>query len=92
MRDAGMDVPTLDRRTSVTGLEWLWAAFYDLTSCRSIGMEAGPIPWTAIQHYAEAHRLDEEETYTLHAVVRHMDEVLRSDNTARSERTRQSRR
>jgi len=45
----------------------------DLTTCRQIGMSAGPIPWTAVQQYAETDRLDDEETRMLHAVIRHMD-------------------
>ena len=73
MADAGRDVPLLEQRTSLTGYWWLWEAFHALTTCRMIGMSYGPIPWTAIQQYAEAERMTDEETYMLHAVIRSMD-------------------
>lgn len=73
MADAGRDVPLLDQRASLVGYWWLWEAFHSLTTCRMIGMSYGPIPWTAVQHYAEAERMSNEETYMLHAVIRHMD-------------------
>ena len=75
MAAAGMEVPALDNRPVTIGLNWLWEAFMDLTTCRPIGMGVGPIPWTAIQTYAESERLDPEETWTLHQVIRHMDQV-----------------
>lgn len=33
-------------------LDWVWNAFWCLDSCRSIGMAAGRIPWTAVSQYA----------------------------------------
>jgi len=75
MAAAGMDVPALDKRPVMIGLSWLWEAFMDLTTCRAIGMSIGPIPWTAIQTYAESERLTPEETWTLHQVTRHLDHV-----------------
>lgn len=36
------------------GLDLYLNAFYDLNSDRSVGMSAGPIPWTAIHTYASA--------------------------------------
>lgn len=75
-QDAGMEVPALDIRPSVTGFQWLWEAFVELTSCRQMGMSVGPIPWTAIQKYAEAHQLTDGETWLLHGVVQHLDEIF----------------
>lgn len=78
MRDAGLDVPALSQRPQMTGFEWLWEAFMALTTCRpSQGMGgAAPIPWTAIQRYAEVEEFNEHERHMLHEVIRHMDNLL----------------
>lgn len=73
MRDAGKDVPALDNRPSLVGYEWLWEAFWDLSTCRQIGMAAGPIPWTARQFYADTEKLGEHDAYLFHEVMKHMD-------------------
>lgn len=75
MHDAGRHVPAIDNRPSLTGYTWLWEAFSALTTCRSIGMSYGPIPWTAVQHYTEAQQMNVDETYLTHHVIRHMDNV-----------------
>ena len=75
MAAAGHSVPALDARPSLTGYEWLYEAFVMLTTCRSMGMGAGPIPWTAIDRYADAEGLGEDDRYLLTAVILHMDKV-----------------
>ena len=79
MEDGGMQVPALQERPSLTGLTWLWEAFQDLSSCRMIGMDVGPIPWTAIEAYIEAGEYSIEEGYILHRVVRHLDIVFHKE-------------
>ncbi|WP_439647352.1 phage tail assembly chaperone [Azospirillum baldaniorum] len=32
-------------------LDWVWAAFWRLTTCRGVGMAPGQIPWTAVAQY-----------------------------------------
>jgi len=71
-----MPVPALEGRPNTTGFEWLWEAFVVLSSCRQSGMGIGPIPWTAIQRYAEVHGFDEEETWLVHGVTRHLDDIF----------------
>lgn len=78
MHDAGMSVPAIDERPSLIGYVWLWEAFWDLTTCRPVGEVAGPIPWTAIQRYAEVEKLNADDAYALHQVVRHMDQAFLS--------------
>lgn len=75
MADSGKDVPAVRERPSLIGFEWLWTAFMDLDTCRGIGMSAGPIPWTAVQRYAEVHQFGDDEVYMLHRVIRAMDRV-----------------
>lgn len=58
------------------GLELYWWAFADLSTCRSGGLEEGPIPWTACAKYAEIHGFNERQLYDLCFFVREMDSVL----------------
>lgn len=37
----------------ISGLRFYVDAFYELSSCRSIGMALGPIPFTAILEYSK---------------------------------------
>lgn len=76
MHAAGKQVPAIERRPTLTGWGWLWEAFWTLNTCRPIGMTVGPIPWTAVQRYAEVEGLGLEETDMLHQTIRHMDEAL----------------
>ena len=76
MAAAGLSVPALESKPSLTGYEWLYEAFVRLTTCRQIGMSQGPIPWTAIDQYATAEGLGEDDRFMLVAVVTHMDGVF----------------
>ena len=68
-----MQVPAVQEKPSITGFGWLWQAYQDLTTCRQIGMDVGPIPWTAIQRYVEVQDYLPEERYILHRVIQHLD-------------------
>lgn len=59
------------------GLQVFWDAFMELSSCRSIGMAVGPIPWTAIREYGRALNLDEEQQNMLVVLIRAMDNCYR---------------
>jgi hypothetical protein len=55
------------------GLEFYLAAFYELESSRPMGLDVGPIPWTALQDYALSLGLDDEEQDDLKHHVRALD-------------------
>ena len=55
------------------GLDLYFDAFFDLSTCRPIGMGMGPIPWSVIRDYAETFRLSEEQTDDLSYYVRVLD-------------------
>lgn len=55
------------------GLDFYYGAFLELSTCRSIGMGAGPIPWTAVNDYAERMGLTDEGFETLLALVKRLD-------------------
>lgn len=42
------------------GLELYLEGFLDLSSCRSVGMSLGPIPWTAMDRYCEVEGIADE--------------------------------
>jgi hypothetical protein len=53
------------------GLSLYYVAFWDLNGCR--GGMGGPIMWTAVEQYALAYDLDQEQREALHYHVRQMD-------------------
>ena len=55
------------------GLEMYYGAYFDLMTCRQVGMVAGPIPWTAINQYATAYRYDDEQEDDLQFYISRMD-------------------
>lgn len=63
-----MNEPELDR-----GDEFYLRAFYDLNTCRSIGMSIGPIPWRDIVLYAQIFSLEEDLVEAFIQVIRQMD-------------------
>lgn len=73
----GQDVPALDARPTVDGVEWIWDAWIDLGTCRAIGMDIGPVPWTAISAWAQWNGLDGDDFEELTFCVRHLEGVYR---------------
>ena len=69
-----------------TGLEWLWSAWNDLNSCRSIGMGVGPIPWSAADRYAQAAGLDGDEFILLWRCIGKLETIYQDHLKERSER------
>lgn len=55
------------------GLELYFGAFFDLNTCRQIGMGIAPIPWFSIRDYALVYEFDEEQTDDLFFFIRKMD-------------------
>lgn len=55
------------------GLELYFEAFWDLTSCRSVGFGVGPISHIAVLEYARLHDLDDEQREDLAYYIRAMD-------------------
>jgi hypothetical protein len=55
------------------GLTSTYAAFCELSTCRSLGFSPGPIPWTVIMQYAEMDGLHGHERANLLYLIRAMD-------------------
>lgn len=51
----------------------MWEAFWDLDSCRPIGMGLGPIPWTAMLAHKEHYGYDKDVFDYLWDLIRAMD-------------------
>lgn len=61
------------------GLDLFYNAWLELSTCRSIGMVPGPIPWTAIHMYARHYQMTFQQEERLVQVVRILDnEYLKS--------------
>ena len=57
------------------GLELYYIAFQDLMASRNSGMSLGPIWWSTVQTYCDAKGLDEDQTETMHFLIKEMDTV-----------------
>ncbi len=55
------------------GLELYYGAFWDLDSCRPLGMGEGPIPWIAIEQYAQLNDIVGDQREMLHFHIRQLD-------------------
>lgn len=55
------------------GLGGFYEAFWDLHTCRPLGMSEGAISWLAIDAYATARGLDPDQREDLHHHIRIMD-------------------
>lgn len=62
---------------------WILCAFYDLSTCRAVGMATGPIPWTAIVAYADRAGLAGATAAAFVEVIRVMDQGYLEDERAR---------
>lgn len=58
------------------GLEMYYEAFVELSTCRDHGLGAGPIPWTAIDRYAERNGFEGEGYEYLLRMVRALDDAF----------------
>lgn len=57
---------------------FFWIAFWDLVSCK---IQAGPIPWWAIDYYARRHELNDVDDFV--SIIRHLDMELMAHNGRR---------
>lgn len=73
----GMPLPDFIKNEPelMPGLEMFLQAFWDLSTCRQMGMGLGPIPWTSIENYATISGGDEEFTQDLHYHIRRLDQA-----------------
>ncbi len=59
--------------------------FHDVSTCRSYGMAAGPVPITAVYAWCDFNRLDWDNTMTMLVVVRRLDrDRIERENNARA--------
>jgi hypothetical protein len=60
-----------DSEPEISQFRYYIDAFHELSSCRSIGMALGPIPFTAIAEYSKL--FDVEDFEEFHYLMRFMD-------------------
>lgn len=82
----GLPTPWWDSRPlPYEDTEFAWGAYQELATCKPLGFgAAGPIPWTAIHTYAEAHRLTWEEEEELRAYVWAIDAEMDKQDEKKS--------
>jgi hypothetical protein len=68
------------------GLEWVYSAFGKLTTCRSVGMGIGPIPWTAINEFALRYGLSEDDQDDFEFLIEQMDDAYVKHMNEKSEK------
>lgn len=56
------------------GLEFTWAAFHDLSTCRPIGFGIGPISWQAIMEYGVFYEVSDLHSFAW--LMRTMDRAF----------------
>lgn len=44
-----------------------------MQSCRQIGMDVGPVPWTAIDQWTQRQQLDREAAMLVEYVIRYVE-------------------
>ena len=79
----------MDAPTQNLGGAFYYKAFCDLSSCRSIGMSEGEIPWTAAKEYAFAYGMDEFQFNDLWTIVKEMDLVYLEINRKKQDKSLQ---
>ncbi len=55
------------------GMSFYMTAFFELHTCRSLGMGEGQIPWLAIRTYGMDLDMGEDEMEEFHFLVRELD-------------------
>lgn len=68
------------------GLDLFYVAFLDLTSCRTLGMGEGPIPWTAVGQWCDEQGITGEQREDVRYHVSKLDTVYlehRASKTAK---------
>ncbi len=58
---------------NITGDEWVMESFWELNSCRAVGMAPGPIPWTAIKMFADELELQSTIRDYFFRAIRYLD-------------------
>lgn len=66
------------------GLEVYYVAFWELSTCRPIGMGVGQIPWTAIDQYAARQGWEGERYEDLVDFTRAMDRTFMAYQSERA--------
>jgi len=57
------------------GLGLFWEAFWELDSCRSLGMGIGPIPWLAVNEYCTVLQIVGDQRFDMYYHIRELDKA-----------------
>ena len=65
----------------IPGLEVFYEAFIELSSCRQSGFGASPIPWDAMNTYADVNKFEGEDKDEFFYFVRALDNHYLKENS-----------
>lgn len=75
-----------ERPKVMIGLGIYWKAFWELSTCRAIGMMEGPIPWLAMRAYAKDIGLTGLSKMRFYDIIRSMDNEYLSIRSKEAEK------
>lgn len=65
----------LNKPTLLPGLDFIWRAFWELSTDRNYGMSEGPIPWTAMNQWAMRYGIHGDEFNRFVILIKNVDMV-----------------
>lgn len=88
MRRAQEELPAVmaDAPYLHESLEFHYRAFWQLSTCRQIGMAVGPIPWQAVNDYALRHGIWDADFEHFEACIEGMDAAYLKWQEAKQEK------
>lgn len=71
----GKHIPAFDNRPTVEPYYFYWRCYCELTTCRSWGDMPGPIPWQAVNEWAQRNGVDGQAFNALVKVISVIDNL-----------------
>jgi hypothetical protein len=65
----------LNKPKMAPGLEFIWRAFWEMSTDRDFGMAEGPIPWSVMDRYALRHEIEDDEFDRFVLMIKSLDSV-----------------
>ena len=71
----------------ITGIEWVWEAFIDLSTCRPPAFEGiNPIPWSVVREWANHNYLEDFDFDLLWHCVKKLDLIVKEESKSKNKK------
>jgi hypothetical protein len=92
-QDSGTPLPPALANAPLLNTEYqrtILSAFWDLSSCRAVGMAVGPVPWTVMNEFAQVHGYnhDKDEYEAFMYLIQQLDSVYMNFQAEKQEASR----